>query len=439
MLDEPTGGSGGSGTVRTDPFIQVAFVHEALDDYAEADLAQLDDEWLAQLFTSLERVKVRVDAAVVAAAAEAERRGPKRDQGFSSTRSYIKHHARLSGPEARARMQLHRMFELLPGWKAAAESGNTNLGDDQLRLMARVAANPRIRTALAEVADELLTDAEIMSYDAFARRLRDFERSVDCDGAKAAAEQAHDARDTVMRQQPDGSWRLSARFGSLQGAEINEVLAHFNQAQFESDWAEAKERLGDDVTFDDLGRIEPQRRADALHAALLGGAANPGGGRAPLPCLNVLIDEATLEAALTGRPLDWRQYPTMVCRTQNGDEIDVSEAAALALYAHVRRVVHNGAKVVTELGRKSRVFRGNNREAATLLTDRCIWPGCDRQVRTCQVDHNVAWMHDGATDPDNGAVMCGMHNRLKHRGRFRAFRRPDGDWLILDADNEPVG
>ncbi len=57
----------------------------------------------------------------------------------------------------------------------------------------------------------------------------------------------------------------------------------------------------------------------------------------------------------------------MVCRTENGDEIDVSEAAALALYAHVRRVVHNGARVVTELGRKSRVFRGGNREAATLL------------------------------------------------------------------------
>ena len=50
MLDEQ---SGASGTARTDPFIQLAFVHEALDDYAEADLAQLDDEWLAQLFTSI--------------------------------------------------------------------------------------------------------------------------------------------------------------------------------------------------------------------------------------------------------------------------------------------------------------------------------------------------------------------------------------------------
>jgi hypothetical protein len=436
MLDEHPGPPD---TVGTDPFIQLAFVHEALDDYAEADLTQLDDEWLAQLFTSLERVKVRVDAAVVGAAAEAERRGPRREQGFSSTRSYIKHHGRLSGPEARARMQVHRLFELLPEWKAAAESGNTNLGDDQLRLMARTAANPRLHHALVEASNDLLTDAEIMSYDAFARRLRDFERSIDSDGAKAVAEKAHESRDAVVRQQPDGSWRLTARFGSLQGAEVNEVLAHFNEAQFESDWADAKEQLGAEVAFGDLTRGEPQRRADALHSALLAASANPGDGRAPLPCLNVLIDETTLEAVLTGRPLDPQRYPTMVCRTENGHEIDVSEAAALALYAHVRRVVHDGAKVVTELGRRSRVFRGNNREAATLLTDRCIWPGCDRQVRHCQVDHNVAWMQHGATDPDNAAVMCGSHNRLKHRGRFRTFRRPNGEWLILDADNEPVG
>jgi hypothetical protein len=35
--------------------------------------------------------------------------------------------------------------------------------------------------------------------------------------------------------------------------------------------------------------------------------------------------------------------------------------------------------------------------------------------------------------------MCGRHNRLEHRGRFRAVRRADGEWEILDADHDPIG
>ena len=436
MLDEQPALGGES--FRVDPFVQLAFVHESLDDLASADLAQLDDEWLAQLVVSIERVKVRIDAATIVVAAEAERRHAGRDHGFFTTRAFIQHHGRLSGPEARQRMQIHRMFTLLPDWRRAAESGNTNLGDAQLRLMARVASNPRIHDALVIESLDLLADAETLPYDQFERRLRDFERSADFDGARRAAERAHDTRDTRIRQQPDGSWKLAARFGSLQGAEINDILAHFNDAQFRADWEQARLLHGDDTTVGDLERTEPQRRADALHNALLQAASSPGAGLAPLPCLDVLIDETTLEAVLSGQPVDPHHYRDMVCRTTNGDPVDVTEAASLALWARVRRVVRNSAGVVTELGRRSRVFRGANRDAATLLTDRCIWPGCDRQLRHCQVDHNVAWAQHGTTDPDNGGPMCGPHNRLKHRAGFSVERLSDGSWLILDARRRAV-
>lgn len=128
----------------------------------------------------------------------------------------------------------------------------------------------------------------------------------------------------------------------------------------------------------------------------------------------------------------------MVCRTADGQPLDVSEAASLACWAHVRRAIHDGKGVVTELGRRSRLFRGSAREAGLLLSDRCVWPGCDRPVRICQADHSVEWLHHGTTDPDNCTVLCGSHNRLKHRGRFTARRDESGHWSIRTPDGTPV-
>ncbi len=432
----PVGGPGSG----IDPFVQLAFVHDALDDLALADLHQPDDDWLAQLVKSTEVLKARIEAVTTTVADEIERRAPElREKGFFTTKSYLKHHGLLSGPEAHIRMQVNRMFDLLPDWKHTAHTGNSTLGVDQIRLMARVAANPRIHDALVAVSNDLLDDAQSLPYDVFEQYLRNFARLADPDATQTLAERNHASRDVTIRQLRDGSWRLNARFGSLQGAEIEEILAHHNHAEFETDWATAKQRSGvEQPAFSSLDRTEPQRRADALHHALLRAATSPTNGAAPLPCLNVLIDETTLETTITGAASDPSRYRTMVCRTQNGNIIDTTEAASIALFEHIRRVVHDTASVIIDLGRKSRLFRGNNRDAALLLTDRCIWPGCDRQVRHCQADHNIEWQHEGATAPDNANGMCGRHNRLKTTHRYRPRRHPDGTWTIHDPGGDPI-
>jgi hypothetical protein len=206
-------------------------------------------------------------------------------------------------------------------------------------------------------------------------------------------------------------------------------------------WVEAQERLGDDtdITIDDLCRSEPQRRADALCAALLAAAQAPGDGVGPLPTSNVLIDEITLEETVTGVVPEPGRYRDMLCRTQDGAGLDVSEAAPLVFWANLRRVIHDGAGVVIDLGRRQRLFTGSARDAALLLADRCSWPGCDRHVRSCQVDHSVGWKAHGATVPRNAGPMCGPHNRLKHRGNYTTHRDPHGLWTINDADGNSIG
>ncbi|BAN01406.1 hypothetical protein YM304_10920 [Ilumatobacter coccineus YM16-304] len=146
-------------------------------------------------------------------------------------------------------------------------------------LMGRVASNPRIQLDLVANVERLLADERRLPYDQFERRLRNFERSADGERARRDAEAVRERRDASMRLRPDGSWRLTATFGSLDGAEVNEVFAHFIDAEWKSDLAAS----GDAP----LSRCEAQRRADAVLAMARAAARAPGRGKAPLPTLDV--------------------------------------------------------------------------------------------------------------------------------------------------------
>ncbi len=420
-----------------DPLEIAALAAGLLDQLAAADLARLSDDSLAPLAAATTSLVAQATAIAADAAAEVERRGHGRTHGFFSTRTFVGHHCQLSGPTAHARTQTMRMFELLPSWARSARAGL--VGADQTVLMARVAANPRISADLAANIDALLDDARSLPYREFERRLRRFERLADPDGAKQANERAVDDRDATMRQRPDGSWRLEARFPSLDGAEVNEVLAHFIEAEFQQDLATTRLGGSSEPGMSELPRLEPQRRADALLAAMRAAAVNPGPERGPLPCLSVLIDERTLGEKVAGDSSDPARYREVVGRTQNGDELDLDDVAGLALWGHVRRAIHDGKGTVTDLGRRRRLFTGSARDAALLLSMTCNWPGCDRPVRNCEVDHAVSWLRHGGTDPDNGCPLCKRHNLLKERGRFGAHRDHEGIWRITDADGHVVG
>lgn len=44
----------------------------------------------------------------------------------------------------------------------------------------------------------------------------------------------------------------------------------------------------------------------------------------------------------------------------------------------------------------------------------------------CEGDHVVAFSKDGPTSAENGALLCGCHNRQKNRG-FHTLARPGGN------------
>ena len=191
-----------------------------------------------------------------------------------------------------------------------------------------------------------------------------------------------------------------------------------------------------------LPRTTTQLRHDAL-IELINRGAGVGPDNTPVErTINRVIDDATYEhhlALLAGAeppPLDPTD-PNRFSRTTNGIYINPAELVARSLIDHVRRVVVDAAGVVIDLGRRSRLFTGNARDAALLSELSCYWTGCWVPTTTCEADHLLPWDNHGRTNPGNGAPACGTHNRIKQQG-FHTWRDPNGTWHITRPDGTPV-
>lgn len=54
----------------------------------------------------------------------------------------------------------------------------------------------------------------------------------------------------------------------------------------------------------------------------------------------------------------------------------------------------------------------------------CVFPGCNRLARDCDLDHLSAWADGGSTDADNLAPECRHHHRLRHETRWTPTHDP---------------
>jgi hypothetical protein len=126
------------------------------------------------------------------------------------------------------------------------------------------------------------------------------------------------------------------------------------------------------------------------------------------------------------------------CSSLDGRPVDAREAVAAALVGHVRRVVVGADGVVTDLGRRRRLFTGAAQLAVRLSSIHCYWPGCNVVVTQCQTDHLIPWAdHGGSTNPRNGGPACGKHNRLKEHG-YTVRRDHTGAWHITRPDGTQI-
>jgi hypothetical protein len=457
-------------------------VEASLDLLASTALEAAGPEAARTLVRRAERLARKVRAVQIDALALIEDQGHHLPDGHASGRVLVAHVGHLSEPEGKRRDRARRMLAAMPMVQAGLREGR--IGSCQVDRIALVWVNPRVQAEFERLDAQVALLAAMLPYEELDRRLKNWVAQVDEDGTADRARRCHENRRARLVQEFDGGWELLGGFGSLSGARMKKIHQAFAEAEFQADWAEAREIHGDATTVAHLARTYDQRDADAMERifeiAATAFAATPGVGTIDT---TIVMDQETFERELRralGQDLEPRPVPDLDllptdpdpcddhpgidapgealdhepmglgdadasraglhpgrqhrCETLDGDPVDPTEAFANAVVGRVRRAVVGWDGVVLDMSGRHKLFTGAVREAVMLTAARCFWPGCRVKHRHCQADHLDPRRNGGRTNPDNGGPACGKHNRLKEhgftarrdaRGRMHVYR-PDG-------------
>ena len=180
----------------------------------------------------VEQLRRQAHAAGIAVADHLDVAQPFRDLGFFTAKNWMKYHLQLSGTEAHSRVQEARLRRAVAVWNNALAAGQ--VGVAQTRLMARIAANPRIEPdVLVRGVWELMVDAMDLPYVEFERRALTWEMLADPDGAAEKLERNRRRRTASVLQNRDGSWSLHALFDDVGGPEFLEIFCWYVDREFD--------------------------------------------------------------------------------------------------------------------------------------------------------------------------------------------------------------
>jgi hypothetical protein len=216
------------------------------------------------------------------------------------------------------------------------------------------------------------------------------------EGARLDAQDKAARKDQYLRLRDDGdgttsiSGKLPAADGEALRAVVEAIATSAKAAEHDPDWAE------------ELPSYEA-RRAQALmtlvHSYQAGGEGPKNGGDRPR--ITVLVNWDDLLRGVRGATL-----------LGSGTRISAAEARVLACDADILPAVMGSDSQVLDLGRTTRLFAGDLRQAIALRDRGCVFPGCPREPRDCDAHHLNPWTAGGSTSLDNAALVCPTHHRL---------------------------
>jgi hypothetical protein len=115
--------------------------------------------------------------------------------------------------------------------------------------------------------------------------------------------------------------------------------------------------------------------------------------------------------------------------------IPASAIQELACDAGFHRVVVDSRGRPLHHGMIERYFTESQRRAMIARDgDRCVAKGCRKRAAACHAHHVIFFSHGGATDIDNGVLLCPAHHHALHQGAFEV-RMVDGlPWIRESVD-----
>jgi hypothetical protein len=407
----------------------------------EDEIAALVGSEHDDLLVELERIDRMVQAAKLGVIDHADREGRFLADGHRNSAAWTRAVTNCSPGESRKRVRASRALGDLALFRAALREGT--VGVDQVNEIARLHANPRCGSQVADSEAIFLDAARQLEYADLTTVTQRWQTLADPDGAHRDHAAADANRDFRIHEHGAG-FVIAAQCGVIQGTSIREMFQRFLDAEFMTDWEAARAQHGDKVAAHLLPRTASQRRFDAFFQMLEAGATNAGDASLPDPVVNVIVDldtfEQHLRAEVGGPPptIDPAGILHRRCETTDGVPVDPRDVVALAMVGQVRRIVLDANDVIVNAGRLTRLYRGPVRHALQAVTPRCRWLGCLIRARIAAIDHRREYADGGMTDAANAEVMCDHHNNVKSKRGYRARRLPNGWWVIQRPDGTPL-
>ena len=366
----------------------------AIDRLVEADPSTLAD---SDTVLELQRQRARLDAVAARSAAAWDTDKGWASDGARSGAAWLATRTRMPQQSARRCLRLGRAMRDLPHTAEAWLAGELDSAHVATLAAAR---NDRTVEVMDRDEEQLVADAKQLRFSQFQRVIAYWSQHADPDGCEADADRQHDDRRLDVSTTFHGTVVGDFVLGPLDGAVVAETLAAIEHELFETDWADAKERLGRDPLVTELARTPKQRRADALVEMAIRARTAPKDGRRPAPLFSVFVGYETF----TGR----------ICELANGTVITPGSLLPHLDEAYVERVVWEGPSRIIDIGETRRFFVGATRRGVEVRDRECYHDTCEERDRL-QVDHILPAANGGPTIQDNGRLACGFHNRQRHR------------------------
>lgn len=106
-------------------------------------------------------------------------------------------------------------------------------------------------------------------------------------------------------------------------------------------------------------------------------------------------------------------------------DLDTARRLAGGATSWTRLLTHPLSGAPLALDRTSYRVTAALRRWLGVTSPTCVFPGCARSARDCDIDHLTAWAEGGTTDADNLEPECRHHHRLRHESCWSPSRDPD--------------
>ena len=274
------------------------------------------------------------------------------------------------------------------------------------------ARNHRTETLFARDEAMLVDQARRLSFQGFERCVQEWLLHADPDGADRDEMERRDRRQVSLDETFTGMFSGHLLLDPVSGTIVADELRRLEQDLFETDWAQAKTRMGREPLVHELARTPGQRRADALVAMAERSTSVAADAKKPRPLFTVVVGAERF---------------LHTCHLASGRTVSPAALVDWLPEADLEALLFDALGERAIKATRQRSFTGVLRRILEVRDQHCTGPCCEEPPNRCQGDHIIPYDHGGITSQHNGRLACGTHNRANYTNYRRQPSPHDDD------------